>query len=88
MTRWAASLIRCARLRLNLQRRESTQRAIEWIAAELAQRRCSQEGNPDDEYRSDWYRSFCGDPDANIDYSRKQQRDVERLRRGDFGYRS
>ena len=88
VTRWAASLVRRVQLRLYLQRRENTQRAIERIAAELAERRSSQEGNPDDEYWSDWYRWFCGDPDANVDYSRKQQRDLERLRRGDFDYRS
>ena len=35
----------------------------------------------DDEY-SDWYRWFTGDPDANVDYSRKQQRDLQRLREG------
>jgi hypothetical protein len=66
------------------QHREDTQRAIERIAAELAQRRYDEEGNPDDEYRSDWYRWFTGDPDANVDYQRKQQRDLERLNRGDF----
>jgi hypothetical protein len=53
--------------------------AIERIAAELADRRCQDEGNPDDEFRSDWVRWFEGDPDANVDYARKQQRDLDRL---------
>jgi hypothetical protein len=88
MTTWVASLVRRVQLRLYLQHRENTQRAIERIAAELAERRSSQEGNPDDEYWSDWYRWFCGDPDANVDYSRKQRRDLDRLRRGDFGHRA
>lgn len=83
---WVRRLIRRAQLRLYLQRREDTQRAIERIAAELAQRRCDQEGNPDEEYRLDWYRWFMGDPNANVEYSRKQQRDLERLRRGDFDH--
>jgi hypothetical protein len=87
VTAWTRRLIRRVQLRLYLQRRENTQRAIERIAAELAQRRCDEEGNPDDEFRSDWYRWFTGDPDANVDYSRKQQRDLERLKRGDFRYR-
>jgi hypothetical protein len=56
VARRAASLVRRVQLRLYLQHREDTQRAIERIAAELAERRCNQEGNPDDEYRSDWYR--------------------------------
>ncbi|MGH3219636.1 MAG: hypothetical protein ACRDPY_13165 [Streptosporangiaceae bacterium] len=81
---WSRGLIRRAQLRLYLQHREDTQRAIERIAAELTQLRCVQEGNPDEEYRSDWYRWFTGDPNANVDYSRKQQRDLERLKRGDF----
>jgi hypothetical protein len=96
---WTRGLIRRVKLRLYLQYREDTQRAIERIeedaqraieriAAELAERRCQQEGNPDDEYRSDWYRWFTGDPDANVDYRRKQQRDRERLERGDFRYKS
>jgi len=87
VTAWASSLVQRLQLRLYLQRRQDTQRAIEHIAAELAERRCIQEGNPDDEYWSDWYRWFCGDPDANVDYSRKQQRDLERLRRGGFNPR-
>ncbi len=85
---WTRSLIRRVRLRLYLQRRENMQRAIERIAVELAQRRCGQDGNPDEEFYSDWYRWFTGDPDANVDYSRKQRRDLERLERGDFRRRS
>ena len=77
-------LVRRMQLRLYLQRRENTQRAIERIAAQLTERLCDEEGNPDEEYRSDLYRWFSGDPDADIDYSRKQQRDLERLGRGDF----
>src|SRR5260221_480176 len=46
---------------------DGNRRAIERIAAELAQRRCDDEGNPDDEYYSDFYRGFTGDPDANVD---------------------
>jgi hypothetical protein len=88
VTAWARRLIRRMRLRLYLQRRENSQRAVERIAAELAQRRSDQEGNPDEEYHSDWYRWFTGDPDANVDYSRKQQRDLEHLQRGDFRHRS
>jgi hypothetical protein len=58
---------------------EDMQRGIQRIAAELAMRRCTEEGNPDDEYRDDFYRWFTGDPDANVDYARKQQRDRERF---------
>jgi len=81
---WSRSVVRRAQLRLYLQHREDVHRAIERIAVELAQRKCDEEGNPDDEYWSDWYRWFTGDQDANVDYGRKQQRDLERLRRGDF----
>jgi hypothetical protein len=81
---WMRVLVRRTKLRLYLQRRENTQRAIERIAAHLTQRLCDEEGNPDEEYRSDLYRWFSGDPDADIDYSRKQQRDLERMERGDF----
>lgn len=81
---WICGLVRRTQLRLYLQRRENTQRAIERIAAHLTQRLCDEEGNPDEEYRSDLYRWFSGDPDADIDYSRKQQRDLERMKRGDF----
>jgi hypothetical protein len=70
---------------MSLRRHEDTERAVDRIAAELAARRCSQEGNPDDEYYSDWYRWFTGDPEANVDYSRKQEHDLARLRRGDYG---
>lgn len=81
---WIRGLVRRMQLRLYLQRHENTQRAIERIAAQLTQRLCDEEGNPDEEYRSDLYRWFSGDPDADIDYSRKQQRDLERLTQGDF----
>ena len=53
--------------------------AIERIAAELADLRCREEGNPDDEFRSDWVRWFEGDPEANVDYARKQERDLAPL---------
>jgi hypothetical protein len=43
VTKRGASLVRRVQLRLYLQRREDTQRAIERMAAELAERRCSQE---------------------------------------------
>jgi hypothetical protein len=66
------------------ERADAFERSIARIAAELAQRRCDQEGNPDDEFYSDWNRWFTGDPDANVDYSRKQQRDLARLRPGEF----
>jgi len=81
---WVRGVIRRVQLRLYLQHREDTQRAIERIAAHLTQRLCDEEGNPDDEYRSDLYRWFTGDAEANVDYSRKQERDLERLNRGDF----
>lgn len=77
-------LLRRIRRAMSLRRSEDTERAIERIAAELAARRCSQEGNPDDEYYSDWYHWFTGDPEANVNYSRKQQRDRARLERGDY----
>jgi uncharacterized protein HemX len=54
VTAWARGLTRRVLLRLYLQNREDTQRAIERIAAELTQCRCAEEGNPDDEYESDW----------------------------------
>jgi hypothetical protein len=81
---WFRDLVGNIQVKLYLQHREDTQRAIERIAAELTQRMCNEEGNPDEEYRSDLYRWFTGDPDANVDYRRKQQRDLERLNRGDF----
>ncbi len=74
-------------MRLYLQHRQDTERAIGRIAEELAHRRNAQDGNPDDEHYSDWYRWFTGDPDADVDYRRKQQRDLERLRRG-FDYKA
>ena len=46
----ARRVIRRAQLRLYLQHQEDTKRAIERIAAELAQRRCDDEGNLDEEY--------------------------------------
>jgi hypothetical protein len=67
---------------LSPDRHEDMQRANERIAATLAYRANMEDGNPDDEYYEDLYRWFSGDPDANIDYSRKQQRDLERLNRG------
>ena len=66
------------------ERMNVVERSIERIATELTQRRCDQEGNPDDEYYSDWYRWFSGDSEANVDYSRKQARDLSRLRDGSF----
>jgi hypothetical protein len=47
--------------------------------AELAERRCEDEGNRDDEFRSDWVRWFQSDPNPNVDYARKRQRDLDRL---------
>jgi hypothetical protein len=80
----ARNLIRRAQLRLYLQHQEDTKRAIERIAAELAQRRCDDEGNLDEEYWLDWYRWFTrwftGDPTADVGYRRKQERDLDRLR--------
>lgn len=69
------------------RRLEAIQLAIERIDFDLTERRCQEEGNPDDEFRDDWCRWFTGDPDANVDYKRKQQRDRERLERGDFNPR-
>jgi hypothetical protein len=83
VTAWACRLIQ---LRRYLQRREDTKRAIERIAAELAQRRCDDESNLDEESWLDWYRWFTrwftGDPTADVGYRRKQERDLDRLRRG------
>jgi hypothetical protein len=88
LTAWVASWVRRAHRKLfHLERLERLERANERIAAELAQRRYAQDGNPDDELYSDWYRWFTGDPDANVDYERKRQRDLERLARGEFGPR-
>ncbi len=88
LTNWLRSQVRRAYRKVwQLDRLERNELAIERIAAELAQRRYSQDGNPDDELYSDWFRWFTGDPDANVDYERKQQRDLVRLARGDFGPR-
>jgi hypothetical protein len=84
---WARGVIRRVQLRLYLEHRQRVDLAIARIAAELAQRRCAQDGNPDDQLFSDWLLWFSGDPDANVDYSRKQQRDMERMQRGEFRHR-
>ena len=85
VTASARRLIHRAQLHLYLQHREATKRAIDRIAAELAQRRCDDEGNLDEEYWLDWYRWFTrwftGDPTADVGYRRKQERDLDRLRR-------
>ncbi len=65
-------------------RHEDQERAIERMAHEFAMRRCQEDGNPDDELYSDWLRWFKGDPAANVDYKRKQQRDMDRLACGEF----
>lgn len=70
------------------ERLNTVERSMARIARELAQRQYDQEGNPDDEFYSDWYRWFTGDPDADVDYSRKQERDLARLRNGDFRRRT
>lgn len=84
---WIVRQSRRVRNVLSLRRHEAMQLAIARIAAELTERACREEGNPDDEYRDDLYRWFTGDPDANIDYSRKQQRDLERLKQGFYNPR-
>lgn len=84
---WMLRMVRRILLMMSLRRHEDTQRAIERIAAELASRRYHLDGNPDDDLYDDWYRWLTGDPDANVDYARKQQRDRERLERGDFNPR-
>jgi hypothetical protein len=71
-----------------LRRVEKLELAAARIAEELAERQCAEEGNPDDEFRSDWRRWFEGDPTANVDYSRKQERDLARLRDGRYQRRS
>jgi hypothetical protein len=81
---WIVRQARRLWLAISPRQNEMTRLAIERIASELTMRRCMEEGNPDDEYRDDFYRWFTGDPDANVDYERKQQRDLERLKRGDF----
>jgi hypothetical protein len=84
---WAMRTAYRSWLALSPRRHEDMHRAIERIAATLAHQINQQDGNPDDEYYEDLYRWFTGDPNANIDYSRKQQRDRERLERGDFNPR-
>jgi hypothetical protein len=79
---WMVRFAGRVRNAMSLRRHEETHLAIQRIAAELATRRSWQDGNPDDELYDDWYRWFTGDPDANVDYTRKQQRDLERLKRG------
>ena len=83
------ALVTAKRVRATVSpcRHEALELAVARIAQELAQRRWDQDGNPDDELRSDWYRWFTGDPDANVDYSRKQQRDLDRLERGEFRHK-
>lgn len=88
MTAWVRGRVRWTHRKLfHLERLERLERANERISAELAQRGYNQDGNPDDELYSDWYRWFMGDPDANVDYERKRQRDIERLTRGGFNHR-
>jgi hypothetical protein len=82
--KWIVREARRIWLAISPRQHEQTRLAIERIAAVLTERICYDEGNPDDEYRDDWYRWLTGEPDANVDYSRKQQRDLERLRSGDF----
>lgn len=77
-----------ARVRGPIRRPRMRRLAIERIAAELTRLRCDQDGNPDDEFRSECYRWFTGDPDAIMDYEAKQRRLLERLARGSFGYRA
>jgi hypothetical protein len=83
--RWAVRTTLRIGTAMSLRSHEDTKLAIQRIAAELASSRCSQEGNPDDEFYDDWYRWFTGDSAANVDYSRKQQRDQVRLGRGELG---
>jgi hypothetical protein len=54
VTAWTRRLIRRVQLRLYLQHREDTLRAIERIAAELTQRRCDEGGNPDETSAARW----------------------------------
>lgn len=84
---WIVRQARRLWLAASPRQHEATRLAIERIAATLTERACMEEGNPDDEYRDDLYRWFTGDPDANIDYSRKQQRDQERLKQGFYNPR-
>lgn len=86
-TRLRSQVRRAHRKVFHLDRLERVERAMERQAEYLTQEVYSREGNPDDEFWSDWLRWFNGDPDANVDYERKQQRDIERLKRGDFSPR-
>jgi hypothetical protein len=79
---WAHRLIWRAQMKLYLEHRENDRRAIERIASELTRRMCAEDGNPDDEYESELYSWFTGDPDANVDYEAKQKRIIERFGRG------
>ena len=81
---WASGVYRKVRQADRLERLEL---AVGRLAAMETQRRCDEDGNPDDEFRSDWHRYYTGDPAANVDYRRKQERDAERMRRGDFNPR-
>ena len=65
-------------------RSDQAELAAARVAAHLTEDLCRAEGNPDDEYRADLDAWFRGDPDANIDYSRKQARDMARLAAGEF----
>ena len=85
---WIVRQARRLWLAVSPRQTEETRLAIERTAAVLTGRICQMEGNPDNEYRDDWYRWLTGDPDANVDCSRKQQRDKERLQRGEFRRRS
>jgi hypothetical protein len=67
-----------------LERLERLERGMERQAVEQTRLRCREDGNPDDEFESDWYRYYTGDPDADVDYRRKQQRDAERFGLGGF----
>jgi hypothetical protein len=64
--------------------REGADRARARVATELARQYCDHEGNPDDEYRTDHEAWFRGDAGADVDYSRKQARDLARLAAGEF----
>ena len=84
---WIVRQARRLWLAVSPRQHEATRLAVERIAAHLTAQACASEGNPDDEYRDDLYRWFTGDPDANIDCSRKQQRDLERLKQGFYNPR-
>jgi DNA-nicking Smr family endonuclease len=85
LTTWAAALVSSIYRRVRqTDQLERLELAVERLAAMETQRRCAEDGNPDEEFRSDWQRYYTGDLEANVDYRRKQERDVERMRRGDF----